>query len=377
MSWKQARARRPTQSGLVDRGRLDALSRCLCDRLEVVLAALGVELRQAGRSWSGPCPVHDGDNPHGVRLYPDGDAPGYWMCFTRGCERKYHPTMLGFVRGVLDRRPGGCTFRQAVDWACALLGTTLDAVEYDPADAERCRFVRQSLGRVGEGLTPGPTRAVVRARLLIPSPYFVGRGYPPGLLDRYDVGDCLDPTKPFARRAVVPVYDEDGETAVGFTARAHDPPCDACGGHHRPGPCPGRPPPKWVHTDGLPRAHYFYNWWAARRRIDETGVAVLCEGPGDVLRCVEAGVENAVGMFGNRLADGQQALLEQTAATTVVCVPDAGAAGAEGVEDIGRRLRRLYRVVLKPLPPGRADLGEMRADEVRELLAPLCGGVAS
>src|SRR5579872_1375993 len=81
-------------------------------------------------------------------------------------------------------------------------------------------------------------RQQVRERLDTPSPYFVERGYSPEVLDRHDVGHSARLGK-----SIVPLYDDRGDTCVGYLARSEWPRCRRCGKYHRPGrTCPGWQP---------------------------------------------------------------------------------------------------------------------------------------
>src|SRR5579885_1810567 len=126
-----------TSESYADQGKLRAVSDALCLRLEELFDELGVRLRRSGNTWSGPCPVHGGDNQGALNLYEDGHSvAGYWRCYTHGCHNVFRPTALGFVRGVLSNQRLGwakegdavAPWRDVVDYCCVFLGTTLDAV---------------------------------------------------------------------------------------------------------------------------------------------------------------------------------------------------------------------------------------------------------
>ena len=46
----------------------------LCDDIDTVLEKLGIEYKQAGRMVSMSCPIHGGDNPSALNLYPEGET---------------------------------------------------------------------------------------------------------------------------------------------------------------------------------------------------------------------------------------------------------------------------------------------------------------
>lgn len=333
----------------------------LLARLPEFLAHLGVSLRPMGRAMVGACPIHGGDKADGFYLYPEGHTePGSWRCFTRGCQQKYRPTVLGAAWGILSAARNGfdgpaIPFREALDACCAFLGIEFDAIEGRPAWLEREGYARllEALGT-----REPPKGSFPRSELLrfldAPSPYFLGRGVPARLLEEFCVGDCTRAGRPLSGRAVVPVFDEGGEFAVGFTGRSVHPECRACGQWHPPGACVEFP--KWRNR-GLEAGRSLYGWWGARKAVRESRLAVLLEGPGDTWAARAAGVPEAMGLLGSSLSGEQQVQLESSGANTVLVLTNSDAAGRDGAARIEARLSRCFRV-LSPPPPAN-DLMDM------------------
>jgi 5S rRNA maturation endonuclease (ribonuclease M5) len=374
-----------------EQARLNALTEVASYRLEELLGELGVDLRLRGKMWVGPCPIHGGNNASALTLYPDGHTTrGNWKCRTQGCHQVFHCTLLGFVWGVLSfqngwrrREDSRCqvAFKEAVWWVCRFLGVKLNEVQADIALAQRKQFVAEmaTLGRYPEQLVEGWELEQVRSRLVLPSPYYLARGYSAAILDRYSVGDCRseNPADKFYARTVVPVLDRQGRRVIGATARTHHPECAHCKRWHAAdAPCPeGRDDlrrpvyAKWRHTDGLCVEDTLYNWWSAADPIRRQGAVVLVEGPGDVWRLEEAGVRNAVALFGKSLEDPQQVLLESSGALDVVLLLDQDKAGRTGVADIKERLERTFRMRIPEVAA--KDVGDMTAEQVRTQVVPL------
>jgi 5S rRNA maturation endonuclease (ribonuclease M5) len=366
----------------------------LCARLDDLLGELGVGLLKSRKMYVGPCPVHGGDNPGALNLYPDGDTrPGYWKCNTHGCHSTFKKTILGFVRGVLSRQKfdwGAArtaaekaqqrtvAWREAVDWCCRFLGTDIGAVRVDYGELEKRQFaagVAQFTRRPAEAKA-GLTRATVRQHLVVPAEYFLRRGYAPEILDRYDVGLYPAPGRPLSDRVAVPVYDQDHRFVVGFTGRSVFEQCAACGRWHPPAKgCPEKgdrlawaKTSKWYNHEFDKESH-LYNLWFARKPIREQGVVVVVEGPGDVWKLEMAGVRCAVAMFGVELSDCQQVLLEMSGAMNVVVLTDTDAAGAGAREQLRRRLGRSFRLHFPELSSH--DVGEMTVDQIRQEVLPV------
>jgi 5S rRNA maturation endonuclease (ribonuclease M5) len=267
------------------------------------------------------------------------------------------------------------TFKEAVDWCCKFIGQNLRDIKVDYAELEKRSFTAGMtvFGRKPEQAKQGVTRGQVRPRLEIPAPYFVERGWSAETLNHYDVGMCLDQSKPFHGRAVVPIYDDDYRVVVGYTARSIHPRCEACTHYHQPGTaCPGHSErllcSKWRNSTGFNKECHLYNNWFAKKHIRSSGVICLCEGPGDVWRLEEAGIHVGVGMFGVDLSDTQQVIIEMSGASSVVILTNNDQTGNAAAEAIRLRLRRCFRVYRPEF--NSKDLGELRPEAVRELLLP-------
>lgn len=334
-----------------NRARINELTDQAVLHAEDILSEFGVDFRHNYRRFYGPCPVHGGDNPSAFNLYPDGyDVRGVWCCHTHQCEKKWRRTFIGFIHAMLSKEyKEPIPWTAAVDWLVKYLGyNKLTDIQIPDEDA-----LRRRLGSsVAEkwSLTPsrshtGWTRLEVREKLEIPAKYYIHRGFSASTLDKYDVGLYNR-----YERVVVPVYDDQYNYAVGFTSRSIHERCDKCGYWHNPNqPClPAdqafRQHCKWRHSENFNAAQWLYNYWFAKRHIEETGVAILVEGPGDVWRLEEAGIKNSVAMFGVDLAEEQMNILEMSGALSVIVMLDNDEAGQTAQQDIEKKLRRIFRL---------------------------------
>ena len=377
------------ENPLYDNARLHSLQVMLAARINELLAELGVGLHRSSKMFYGACPVHGGDNPNGFNLYPEGESvPGYWRCYTRRCHDHFARNLIGFVRGVLSRQkhdwlPGSnakkVKFGEAVAWSCKFLGVNLRDIAVDHAELEKLRFVTgvNVLTRQPEQRRQGVPRSKVRAKLQIPADYFLQRGWSAPILDRYDVGLCTDPGKPFHERVVVPIYDEDYQGAIGFTARSVFEQCGQCRLYHAPNlscsPDDAKRQSKWTNSEGFHREHHLYNWWFSKKTIRQTGTVCLVEGPGDIWRLEEAGIRCGVAMLGAELTDPQQILLERSGALNVVVLTDMDDAGRLAAQKLKKQLGRCFRVYAPDLPA--KDLGELDPGSINGFLSPLLEGL--
>jgi 5S rRNA maturation endonuclease (ribonuclease M5) len=383
----------------LDQGRLLALQTMLCARMDELLTQLDIDVLHGRKVHTGCCPIHGGNNPNALNIYPKGDdVPGYWVCNTHRCHNVFKRTVLGLIRGVLSNQRYGwrdladtdakgrqrmATWRETVDWACQLLDTTITSIEVNYAELEKRGFASQvaQLTRMPGGDKPLLARSDVRKWLQIPAAYFVRRGWSPEILDRYDVGLYPVPGKPLSNRVAVPVYDDEHRGVVGFTGRSIHEQCSKCKRWHAAGAaCASRDHPeqfgrtaKW-YNHGLSCESYLYNLWFAKSRIRDSGIVVLVEGPGDVWRLEEAGIHNAVGLFGASLSDRQQVAIEMSGAMHIVVLSDMDQAGDSVREQVRSRLGKLFRLHFPLLSTH--DIGDMSVGQVKQEVIPVLEAIS-
>ncbi len=362
--------------GLLPADKLAALHELLFARVDEFLGWLGADLRDAGHMKLGACPVHGGDNATACQLYLEGHTQvGNWACYTRGCHQHFCPTLVGLAHGVFSRReaeqrvgaggwqgafPPRSMFRKAVAETCEWLGTPLLSLELPPGHIEHRRDMARhgilcpGLNREGVGLHLAPSQ--VLSRLDVPDPYYVSRGHPRRLLERYLVGRAKPGGKqtPLSGRVIVPVFDDEGKWIVGFSGRSLDPLCPKCKSYHSLARlCPPREEAglfaKWRHQ-GFDSSACLYNYHVARQAIRKTGQAILVEGSADVWRAVEAGFHQVVAGFGLSISDEQQFLLEKAGVYRLVLLTDAGEAGDQAKKKLSKQLGDFFRVECPTLP---------------------------
>ena len=386
MTARTTSRRKPTSTATsTSSARIDALADVVGYRIEELLATLGVSLRLRGKMYTGPCPIHGGNNPSAFNLYPDGFAiRGNWVCRTHHCERTFKPTILGFVQGVLSHQqynwpgPRMVSFKDTIDWLCEFVGKgKLEDIEVDLAEVEKRKFAQRCelIGRTPQESLEGWSRETVRQRLLIPAQYFLDRGFSAEILDKYDVGlSQVPPAHPMCERVVVPVFDPDYRRVIGVTGRSIHEKCPHCQRYHG-GDCPTDErgllgAAKWVNSH-FQKESCLYNYWFAQEHIRKSGLAVLVEGQGDVWRLEESGIHEGLGLFGTALNDPQQVILERSGAFTLVILTDGDAAGQDARKELEKLLGRSYRLCFPRFPEGRKDVGELTPQEIRNWLLPI------
>jgi DNA primase len=337
-------------TAILQANRLDDL---LSGQLECEL-----KLEHGGSIFRGPCPVHGGDH-HNFQLRTDGDTlPIYWRCYSHHCEQPYKASLLGLVRGILSFQQGKkVPFREAVRYLDDFLKTL--SVSGRPPTARPTSPV----------LKPKPatwTREQFRERLVIPSPYFVARGFSPAVLDQMDVGHS-----PKLGRSIVPLYDENGKTCLGYASRWEGLACPNCGLCHAEWEDCGRHDERWRLSTNFPKSAYLYNYGQASHSCSP--FVLLVEGAGEVWRCNEVGIF-AVACLGAELTGSQAEKLAALNKKIYVAF-DNDEAGKEGGRRALSQLSLLgVDVCLLSVPAGFKDVADMRARDLTTWLNEVAQG---
>lgn len=362
-----------------DQAKLKIVCDELCDNIELLLETLDVPYKLNHKMISMCCPIHGGDNPSAVNIYPEGDTyRGNWKCRTHNCEQEFKGSIIGFIRGVISSQKyhweqagdKTCTFQEALDYAMAFLKKDLSKIKISRTDREKKDFtnvinyinkdVMQTTSRIGRD-------SIIKA-IDIPAQYYLDRNYSDTVLTKYDVGLCTKPDKPMYNRVVVPIYDNDYKYMVGCTGRSIFEKCCDCGSYHASTDnCPDVEKrwlySKWKHSLDFKSQNHLYNFWFAKEHIYKTGVAIVVESPGNVWRLEENGIHNSVAIFGSSLSDRQKILLDSSGAMSLVVLTDNDDAGKKAAEQIKSKCQNTYRVFVPTI--SKPDIGEMTSQEIQ------------
>lgn len=372
----------------LDAETLNAINEALCLRLEELFNLLEIEMSKSGRCYLGCCPIHGGNNPTGLNIYPEGyNMGGYWRCNTRKCHNHFAQNAIGFVRGVLSRKKYGwgggddrkATFHATLDFILKFIGKELN-INYQNMDKKKFCSEVEMYAKPKKKEEKGFHRNKVRELLKIPPQIYLDRGYTGEILNKYDVGipKTNDGIK-LKDRIIVPVYsiptnpEKDKLMLVGVQGRSIFKQCPKCKLYHGNQPCPSKAYEqlfvKWRNSEGFVCGNHLYNLWYAKKYIQETRTIILVEGPGDVWRLEQAGIHNSVALFGGNLTEQQEILIETSGATTVVILTDYDEPGIEAADAIKDKLKRYYNIVRPQL--NTKDVGDMEVEEINATLLPV------
>lgn len=332
----------------------------ICDELSnktiQLLEAFKIEYIEFENRVAFPCPIHGGDNPEGACIFTSGNrTKGNWQCWTHCCEKDHGKNMIGFVKGILEKKKGKeVSFPETLKFCLDFLNKKIE----DIPEEEICATI-SDINRISEIVTRKPeklslniSRDAVINGLEIPSKYYIDRGYKDETLVAFDVGECYNPNKQMFNRAVVPIYDEDYKY-IGCVGRSID---------------DNNKKYKWVNSKGFKKSLYLYGIWVAKSHIQRTSTIILVEGQGDVWRLYEAGIKNCVGIFGADLSDDQLVTLEELGVFNVVILTDTDEAGEKAAQSIINRCGRRFNYYRPKIST--KDVGDMTVEQIENELKP-------
>lgn len=333
-------------------------SHIIVQNFEYIMGELGVKVSNIGNRFAFSCPVHGSNNPDSGCVYKNNYI---WKCFTNECQTEIGKSVFHLVKHVLEeQRENKVGFNDVVKYITGLLGE-IDTAAVIMPEIKKERVVQ-----------PGfLTREEARKRLRIPSSFFLSKGFSKEILDRYDVGDCKNTQSDMKYRVVVPIYDDDYKMVVGCVGRTKNSQCSKCNKYHYGDNCPTNAlefkwSSKWTVSKNFKIENYFYNLWFAKPFIQETKTVILVEGQSDIWRLEEAGIHNALGLFGARLTPPQSIILDELSPYRVIIATDNDKTGASVGQKIKDRLSSFYQTSILTMP--KKDFGDMSVTEVKQFL---------
>lgn len=343
-----------------------------------------LDLEESSRFYVGACPIHNGDNPTAFNFYHQGESyAGNWQCHTQQCEKTFVSSSVGLIRGLLSKSrlkwevPGNeiVSFADTLNWCEDFFGCKVSKeIDIYSEDDNLTRCINYAYKGIKIPYSFKISSQAFRDKVQIPSTYFVNRGFSPQTMDTFGVGLCSAPGKPMNNRAVVPIYDINGQNVIACTGRSIYERCKLCKGYHSnlmpcPNPKYARKLSKWNHSPNFPGQYMLYNYHNAISEIKKSGTAILVEGCPNVWRLWEAGFKTALASFGSKFSEHQKKLLDTTGATTIVIVPDVDKAGSKMVETVKKQCQHSYNIyVIKP--DYEDDIAECDIKKVQSLVRP-------
>jgi 5S rRNA maturation endonuclease (ribonuclease M5) len=334
---------------------LQTLKTTLNNKSDLVFEKLGMKCEKFGNNIYSTCPVHDSsDNPRAFSFAID---KGIWKCWTRDCQNQYRNDIFGLIRGTLSNEQGyDVGFSEAVKWACSLLKVKHKHSNIEITENESDDFL-QLVSSFKEDIISRTYEPITLESIDCPSDYFISRGFASETLVHFGVGDCNNPKSKMHNRAIIPIHDDSGENIVAMIGRS----------------VKEYKMPKFLfHPPGFSKTGLLYNYHRAIQKINETNTVFIVEGQGDVWRLYEAGIYNAVSIFGKSLSKEQEAKLNKLPLTHIVVLTDNDQAGRESKMQIQRQLNRLYKLSFPKIPT--KDIGDMSVAQIHNIILPQIKG---
>jgi 5S rRNA maturation endonuclease (ribonuclease M5) len=361
-----------------DQAKLKVVCDELCDNIDNLLEHFEIEHKFNSKMITMCCPIHGGDNPSAISIYPEGETyRGNWKCRTHNCENEFKSSIIGFVRGIISntkygwKEPGdqAASFNEALDYCLAFLKKDLKSIKISKVDRDKKSFtnVVNYITSKQENTESKITRSQVVKAIEIPATYYLSRDYSSEILIKYDVGLCNNEQKPMYNRAVVPIYDTNYKHMIGCTGRSIFEKCNICGSYHNPiSKCPDQEAlyrfPKWKHSADFKSQNCLYNFWFAKDHILQTHTAIIVESPGNVWRLEQNNIYNSVAIFGSSLSDRQKIILDSSGAMNLIILTDNDDAGRKAAQQIKNKCQNTYRVFIPNI--SKNDIAEMTSSEI-------------
>ncbi len=326
---------------------LKKIKSIIFDNIELVLNSLGIEYEVLGDNIYSTCPIHEGSD--NCRAFSMSLEKQIWRCWTRDCQDEYENDIFGLIKGVLSKQTGQeASFKESLLWVCNILNIDSRNIKIEKTE-EPSDFVKL-VGIFSK--TSSLTYKVEtnnQYRLSHPSEYFVSRGFTEDTLHHFSVGDCFEQSSSMYQRAVIPIHNDDGTHVVAHIGRAIK-------DYHKP---------KFLFTKGFDKRRFLYNYHRAIDRATDQSCLFITEGQGDVWKLHEAGVGNAVSIFGKSLSVQQQSKLLTSGITSLVVLTDNDQAGRESKTEIQRGLGRMFKLYFPRMISKYKDVGGMTINQIR------------
>ena len=331
------------------------------NNIEKILHNLHINCTETHKGYYAPCPVHGGDNPHGWFLYKNENNIR-WLCFTNQCHIEHGGDIYGLIKGItgyIDKDKIQKFLNKAIKSNNAL-------------NIGRHTSIKKHKKKISQIVD-----ANILDDIILPSEYFLSRGYNEKILIKYNVG-TINRKGLLYNRAFVPFYNEEMQF-IGFSVRAPYPKCNQCKLYHSPTlDCLDRVNkigfPKWYHV-GIESSSVLYNYWFSKNDIKAKESIILVEGPGDVWRLEEAGIHNSVAILGNSLKRNQKILIDSMGIRNIIVMTDNDKAGIQGAKAIYEQCKNKYRIFFPKIET--KDVGDLKLDKITSDIKPFLDNLRS
>jgi 5S rRNA maturation endonuclease (ribonuclease M5) len=311
-----------------------------------ILHQLGIVFEDRGGQLRAPCPIHGGDNR---TAFSWSDDHKQFRCWTNQCHEK-GSSALDIIANVKN-----LSIYDAAKWV-----KTMNYNVTNLAQGEADNFAQAMRNN-------GRKRIFELKEKGNDFKYLESRGFSTQEIKNHGGFSCS--TGPLKDRIVFPLEDIDGKL-IAYTGRTlFNKTNDGLLEWEQLGIS------KWMHWGDVGTS--FFNLTCAAPHIKKNHAVLLCEGPLDVLRLEQAGVQIAVACLGASLVGSQDEVLISLGATKVYMGFDGDKAGLTGAEKTKKRLTNktvssdgqtirfdIYQI---KFPQGVKDWAELNITQIRSI----------
>lgn len=320
----------------------------VASNLEFILDELGIEYKKKGNDYICMCPIHN-SNQYKCYINIKNGLPK-WRCYTRNCHNEIGRSFINFVAAIRHS-----TYRETINWLQNKVGYNEDI---NFAYIQKRKEIQQYSSLEKKKIDFSEN---IISNLVIPSQYFLGRGFSKEILIKYQVGLFNKEYHLLNQRSVIPIRDKDSQL-IGATGRTQFEKCNNCELFHNPSnQCPyeySLAYAKWIFTQGFMADEYFFNEWT----LEVPKTLILVEGCGDCLKLVQAGYKNALALFGVSLSETKLLKLIKMGVMDIVLLLDNDEAGLKSKQILHKKLAKSFNII-EPAYSGK-DIGDLSEKQI-------------
>ena len=308
--------------------------------------------KRSGDSLSGPCPIHQGENPTQFRV---SVSKNVWNGFSK-C--KCGGNVLDFISRMENVSIHGAALK-AIEWFdldpdAMTANSEEDRTSDTPkkATASKSKPTPKKAVATTEKSTPNPPLKFRLDKLDPNHPYLKERGLTPETIMEFGLGFCEKGI--MADRIAIPIQNAEGQI-VAYAGRFPGEPDDDT--------------PKYKLPPGFKKMQEVYNLYRAVREPKELPL-VIVEGFFDCMRLHQHGYPRVVALMGSSMSLTQEELIRKhvTERSRIIVMLDENEAGQAGRDDIACRLSKYCFVKIHVFDLAGSEPEQMTAEEVQLLL---------
>jgi DNA primase len=308
--------------------------------------------KRSGDSLSGPCPIHQGENPTQFRV---SISKNIWNCFS---ECKCGGNVLDFISRKENVSIHGAALK-AIEWFDlnpeAMSANSGEERQSDaPKNSTASRSKPKAMKAVvtPEKSTPNPPLKFRLDKLERDHPYLTERGLTLQTIVDFGVGYCAKGM--MAERIAIPIHNVEGKI-VAYAGRTPD---DS-----------DEDTPKYKLPPGFKKGQEVFNLDRAIKEPDALPL-VIVEGFFDCMMLHQNGCRKVVALMGSTMSVAQEELIRQhtTSQSHVLIMLDENDAGKAGRDDIACRLSKRCFVRVHEFDTPDAEPEHLTAEEVQSVL---------